>query len=374
MFHHYTVPTWFEDLDGTFLGGFVSEKNIHHYVSFATRMHAELGDLVQFWSTYNFAYDFKAYKFNHIAPGNFYYVAQMMQQFQGEKPSTLEEAVTCYVNAEMQALFPAFYDAVKELHAQDSLRIVHLVKKHILQAHVAIYRAIHVQHKILSANNPAFLTPQVGLQVGIQPIYPEDASSGPIDDLMQNDNGFYRFFAKGIYNITDTDLDSTWECLDWIGINSYERSILKNNGELGKETEPHRLTAGDKTYCPQIIAFAVREVSDQLVQPIKQKTGKTLPIIITENGLTAKDADQRNSFFRAIFYTIGQLVKEGHSIVGYLAWSSHDCFEWGNPYEFRKYGLHEVTGFNTSGQIIRQLNHPDNNYFVQFCQEFKKLN
>lgn len=379
VFHHYTVPTWFEDLDGTFLGGFVDAKNNHYFVDFAVRAYENLADIVTYWSTYNMGYEFKAYRENQLAPGNFYYVAKTFKNFTGQKPESIEKAVQLYAKKHFDG-YEDFYVSVETTIKKEALHVAHLVKANILLAHADIYEKIHALHLKKVKNGAEIPEPQIGIQVTIHPLYPHSKKNpfiAAIGNWMLN-HGFYEFFTNDQYDLhlpTKIDLHirrkNAHKTLDWVGINVYDRSIVASMKQVYKEKEEYRKTAGDKTFCPQVIAYSVEEITNKLVKPLQKKLGKTVPIIITENGLAAKNDQQRNDFYRYALYTIQELIKQGHPIIGYLTWSSHDNFEWGKPYKTKQYGLFEVYGFET-GKIITALKDPKQNYFVRFSKAFTK--
>lgn len=379
VFHHYTVPTWFEDIDGPFLGGFVDSKNNHYFVDFAVRVYNNLADIVTYWSTYNMGYEFKAYRENQLAPGNFYYVAKTFKEFTGKRPESLEKAVLNYAKKNFDG-YEEFYATVEATIKKEALHMAHLVKANILLAHADIYEKIHELYLKKVKNGLKIPEPQIGIQVTIHPLYPHSKKSpfiAAIGNWMLN-HGFYEFFTNDVYDLhlpTKIDLHITrknaHKTLDWVGINVYDRSIVASMKQVYKEKEEYRKTAGDKTFCPQVMAYAVEEITNKLIKPLQKKLKRTVPIIITENGLAAKNNQQRNDFYRYTLYTIQELIKQGHPIIGYLMWSSHDNFEWGNPYKTKPYGMFEVHGFET-GNITTELKDPNHNYFVRFCREMTK--
>jgi beta-glucosidase/6-phospho-beta-glucosidase/beta-galactosidase len=46
--HHFTHPTWFEDL-----GGFMNEENIPLFVEWSVFMYKEFGKRIRLWATFN---------------------------------------------------------------------------------------------------------------------------------------------------------------------------------------------------------------------------------------------------------------------------------------------------------------------------------
>jgi len=126
VFHHYTIPTWFEDK-----GGFEQEKNIAYFVNFCSKIYHELHQDVTYWSTFNAVegYAFKGYWIGDGAPG---------------------------IKGDMQKTA--------------------LVIKNMLEAHVQVYQEIKQNyqhyHWCLSKKNIDIPNPQIGIQKNILPLDP----------------------------------------------------------------------------------------------------------------------------------------------------------------------------------------------------------
>lgn len=407
VFHHYTIPTWFEDIGGTYLGGFTKEKNNKYFVDFATRMYKALAPYAQYYSTCNLGYEFKAYRENQLAPGISYYAAlyaknnsineeRLRKIFEAVIPNirslstvdllvaifryittqklpSLSEADTIYVQE--------VYNGIRSLISKKALQVTHQVKANILKAHVDIHTNIHAHYNTHLKNAyPTIAEPKVGIQTTIHPLYPEKKYNPFVAAIgsWQLNRGFYEFFVNDIYHLVMpriTLLDKktgAHKALDWIGINAYDRSIVSSPSKKPTK-EPGRQTATDKADTPEVIATAVQEVYQKLVKPLAQKTGKAIPIIITENGIAPKNQSnaQRNKFYSRAIHTVKTLVKQGYPIIAYTPWSSHDNFEWGKPFGSSRYGMFRVEGFGTENPT-RTLKDPENNFYVRFCREYSK--
>jgi beta-glucosidase len=76
-----------------------------------------------------------------------------------------------------------------------------------------------------------------------------------------------------------------------------------------------------------------------------------VPIIITENGICAKDDGERAKFIEEHLRWVFQAKKEGVPVSGYLYWSLLDNFEWADGYGPR-FGLVEVD-YATQRRTVR---------------------
>ena len=137
--------------------------------------------------------------------------------------------------------------------------------------------------------------------------------------------------------------------LDWIGINYYNRLIIKNTPVKADASVSSRLgfstTRGmegpltDKGWevWPQGIYDIVKSISDRYGVPIE----------ITENGCSYDDGPdasgrvpdvQRIEFLRQHLGQLSRAIADGAKVRGYHAWSFMDNFEWADGYT-QRFGL-----------------------------------
>jgi beta-glucosidase len=115
--------------------------------------------------------------------------------------------------------------------------------------------------------------------------------------------------------------------LDWIGLNYYSRTFVgwplpKNGaGQSGERTD-----FGWEIY-PQGLYDVLRRVG---------QFGK--PIVITENGISDADDDQRPGYIVAHLRQAHRAIADGVDLRGYMHWSLLDNFEWAEGYE-QRFGL-----------------------------------
>lgn len=114
---------------------------------------------------------------------------------------------------------------------------------------------------------------------------------------------------------------------DFIGVQTYTRSVARNDGTSGP-TPRHRLTVMGYEDRPQALAEVCRYVWQQT---------KT-PIIVTENGWAGNDDARRCNFIRESLTELHAAIAEGIDIRGFFYWSLLDNFEWLAGYA-PKFGL-----------------------------------
>ncbi len=307
VLHHYTVPTWFDNL-----GGFLHEENSDYFVHFAQKVYDILAPDVTLWSTFNAieGYAFKGYYLQEGPPG----ISQSMHNTQ-------------------------------------------IAMTHMLSAHIRIYKALKKAYQIKRESDPSLKQPQIGLQKNILPLDPRP-SWNPISMLgalfgeKAQNQAFYSFFTTGKSNISipfnasitypsgKSVIEEAPYCLDWIGINHYSNAYISGFTRL-TETDVNRTTENPTyRFYPEGLYRAVKEISKALITPLKRVTGKTIPMIITENGIASgTNEEKRELFFKQTLFTIAQAIKDGHTIIGYTPWAAWDNHEWGEPNGMRRYGL-----------------------------------
>ena len=328
VLHHYTIPTWFEDL-----GGFEKEENIEHFVKFAITMYEALHDKVIYWSTFNAieGYAFKGYWQLDGPPG---------------KPELKSMQTTVEVMKNMLKAHVEIYRAIKGIPNE--------------QYHI---KPLYIQRKIES---PTIAEPQIGIQKNIVPL---DLASftrlqytlAPltwlfcdIGNKLQND-GFYGFFTQGRFKLQSSVVRVNVDyfepaapyTLDWIGLNTYSnklRFLLKDVLDI----DLNKRTANDNyRFYPEGIERAVESLDEQLIKPLQAKINKQIPIWITENGIATEDNKKRDRFFSRALLVIRKLLEGGYPIMGYTPWASHDNYEWPSTkqpdaFNSRRYGMFRV--------------------------------
>ncbi len=347
VFHHYTIPSWFEDL-----GGFEKEENIKHFVNFCLKVYEELHQDVTYWSTFNAieGYAFKGYYTGDGAPG---------------------------IKKDMQKTA--------------------VVIKNMLEAHVQVYQAIKSCYRGYLPQYREFSQsilpePQIGIQKNILPLdpagtnwkqkllFPISRIICDIGNMFQNE-GFYNFFTTGIYRVyiptkvfvVHKNSDAP-NCLDWIGVNTYSNRYMHLGQEVMEQNPTKQTLNPNYRFYPEGIYRAVQEVAERVAKPIgKLKNIGSIPIWITENGIPTRydnegDNEKRTRFFQQSLHTITLAAKK-YRIEAYLPWASHDNYEWGAKEGFgtKPYGFFYVNPKNPSGPHRLKKG---SQYFCNFVKAF----
>jgi beta-galactosidase len=104
-------------------------------------------------------------------------------------------------------------------------------------------------------------------------------------------------------------------------------------------------------------------VPSAFLRTIKRFSQWGLPLIITENGTSDCDDNQRRRYIVEHLYALGQALDMGIPILGYLHWSLTDNFEWVSGFR-QCFGL-EAVDFTTFARTLR----PSARFYEQIVRE-----
>ncbi|MFT9232438.1 MAG: family 1 glycosylhydrolase, partial [Bifidobacterium sp.] len=101
---------------------------------------------------------------------------------------------------------------------------------------------------------------------------------------------------------------------------SYTRTVF---GADGKRVQPRSedLTSNGWEYYPQAVGGAIEHTHALIPQ---------VPLLVTENGISTHDDEQRISYTQGALQSISSLLVQGLPIRGYFHWSLLDNYEWGS--------------------------------------------
>ncbi len=155
---------------------------------------------------------------------------------------------------------------------------------------------------------------------------------------------FERLWPGSAPLVLDGDMAAISQPLDFLGINYYFRSTVRDDGRGGftmvERPDVERTQMGWEVY-PQGL--------EDLLRGFKADYGKLPPIFITENGMASDDRvvngrvddRQRQSYLQRHFAAVSRAIDAGVDVRGYYVWSLMDNFEWAFGYE-RRFGLVHV--------------------------------
>ncbi len=323
--HHFSNPLWADDprIDPTTCTetatqlcgwGHSGEAIVEEMEEHAALLAAQYGDLVDEWGTIN-------------EPVNYLFAAYGAGQFPPGRNWALTD----------QELF---------------LEVVQT----FMDAHVAMYRAIHTSDTV-DADDGDGVTASVGIPLSIANWVPTRGglpSADPADvaAAARMTYAYHYLVPDSLLNGTwDPDLDPEtdnltarpeWEgAIDWLGVQYYFRA--------GVTSRPALLSLLDATPCvlpldagacldePADPTFIVPEMGYEFYAPgfydavigFHERYGaRDLPILATEAGIAANVGARRAENVVRILEQIDRLIAAGVDFRGYYHWSLVDNFEW----------------------------------------------
>ena len=297
--HHFTNPLWFEDL-----GGFEHRENIAHFVRFAERIFAELGEKVSRWCTINESgpYAVLGYGLGVFPPG--------VKSYQ---------------------------------------RMAHVLH-HMMLAHVEVYERIKAI--------PGGADAEVGLVKSVFQFDPYRRwnlahwAAARVMDATFNES-VLGLFTHGVFRVQiptrATLIAEHPEAvgkLDFIGLNYYSHllisAVMKKKPPFVPNLRAHQ-TPTDMPYAiyPEGFYRAIQRVSELGV-----------PVVVTENGIADAQDDRRELWIRRYIYAMNRAMKDGCDVRGYHYWTLLDNFEWAEGFAMR-FGLISVD-FETQERTVRE--------------------
>lgn len=361
VFHHYDAPTWFEDL-----GGFQLEENGILFQKFCITIYKELAE-------------------------------------------ELGECIISMCCAPEGPAFKGYFTGDGTPGEKGNLQKTHTVIANMYYELVDTALAIQKCYAELTQANPHIKKPFIGTQINIVPIDPHHSTQNNWKTKLKTafgcgmgsyiqSGGTFEFLVNGNYCIYTPNADfmktakginvyryhpQTYKAFDWIGVNTYSNRLLNGFDQITadqlRQEDPARCTdnANYRNY-PEGIYRAVQLVTEQVALPLgklKNKNGKPLPVIVTENGIATKDDAVRTRYYQQAIATITTLINDGYPVIGYLPWTSHDNYEWptqDNPEGFgsKCYGFFAVNFDKDSPHYLKSTLKKGSQYYADVAQLF----
>lgn len=169
------------------------------------------------------------------------------------------------------------------------------------------------------------------------PVNPADFLLARLIDYLLNDVTL-TYLQTGRFNwayLINSYNSQTINTLDFIGINYYTITLLRNFGEA-KRTDELCADVDEGTKGKAIYAEGFYESlkRTQLLIP-------NTPIIVTENGCATMDPHIRDLYLKRHLYAMHKALEEGVDIRGYLVWTLTDCYGW-NSGNNSTYGMYRI--------------------------------
>jgi beta-glucosidase len=138
--------------------------------------------------------------------------------------------------------------------------------------------------------------------------------------------------------------------LDYLGINSYSRSVIGAAGQVSPVPDSEYTEMGWEVCAPAFARLLKRLHRDYRLPPV----------YITENGAAFRDEvagggavhdSRRLAYIRDHLIAVHEAIESGVDIRGYFVWSLFDNFEWGHGYS-KRFGIVRVD-YDTQWRTIK---------------------
>lgn len=289
--HHFTSPIWLIKE-----GGWKSEKTIGYFERYCCYVIRKLGDLIPIICTINEANMGSILsRFYESILGNPDFTSDSHIQI------GIDPAAVKFIHDSQQGLGEAFQMNPKDVAPFLGPRSDE-EEKIVMRAHVAARKVIKTQYPHI----------KVGITSSFTDYQYEPGAEKHVNKLWEME------FEKYLPYYWDDD---------FIGVQNYTRKVICADGSE-KPVAPENLTKFNTEYYPPSCANVIRSVY--------RRCG--LPILVTENGISTDDDEQRVSFIHDSLSCVADCVADGIPVLGFIYWSFIDNYEWQNGYH-QNFGL-----------------------------------
>ncbi|MCS7120415.1 MAG: beta-galactosidase BgaS [Nitrososphaerota archaeon] len=325
--NHFTLPLWIHNPivlreKGFRRGpsGWLDRTSIIEFVKYAAYIAWKLGDIVDYWATFN-------------------------------EPMVVSEAG--YLTVES-----GFPPGVRNFRAYRKASV------NIALAHARAYDAIK-KWDTVKADYESHSPAEVGIIHNLIPVEPfsdnsADASAAKAMDFMHN-HYFLRAVTMGPlkFRADSGNKDAKAymrERMDWLGVNYYTRFVVKGKRSLlarlalGVPSQPELMPGYGFACEPNSTSRGQLPTSDfgweiypnGLIEVLRQVRDYGKPIYVTENGVADAKDMLRPKFLLDHLKAVDEAInRDKIDVRGYMHWSLMDNYEWARGFKMR-FGLYAV--------------------------------
>lgn len=310
--HHFSHPQWFEEK-----GGWTHPNCVTYFLRFCEKVIEAIGDQVCEYCTIN------------------------------------EPNVFC-TDTFIDGKYPPGY--------KDETRLYFRASKHMIQAHLKVYKMIHKKRKAMGLTHT-----KVGIALHVARL--EVKGKNPLTHLSRwlMNHSFHSIYLKGmvegrlILPLGRGYPEGRGCYCDFIGINYYSRHLIHSTmnpamlfGEVKVDENLSESALNDLGW--EIYPKGI----NQVIAPIYKKYA--LPIYITENGIPDEQDSKRAQFIYDHLYQIHKMIEEGIDVQRFYYWSLLDNLEWNDGY-YPRFGLVHVDYDNLERTIRKS-----GQFYGEVCQ------
>ncbi|MEY4266369.1 MAG: hypothetical protein RIS90_904 [Pseudomonadota bacterium] len=294
--NHWDLPQALQDQ-----GGWATRETVHHFVAYAREMARRFGSQVEAITTHN------------------------------------EPWVVAFLGHESGIFAPGLKSRATAIQ----------VSHHLLLSHGLALRALRAD------GCPA----RLGIVLNLAPMVPAADSPEDLAKARLEDGRLLRWFMDPMFHgtypqdvldhlgedvpkVEEGDLRDIAAPLDYLGINYYSRSVVSAGEPFDVKSSGLALTEmGWEIYPQGLTELLVRLHRDYAVPPIYiTENGGAFPDHLSDGRV--RDSD-RISYLSDHIAAVGDAIRQGVPVVGYMVWSLMDNFEWASGYE-KRFGIVHV--------------------------------
>ncbi|MGQ4667681.1 glycoside hydrolase family 1 protein [Metabacillus halosaccharovorans] len=294
--HHFSSPKWLITE-----GGWESETTIEYFGKYCQYVISELGHLIPYVCTIN-----EANMGKQITK-----IMKRMMNSNGDKGQKKDKKADVQVglNVGMEDRMKNYFLELGEVFGIDPGNVQSFLSPRTENGELIIMKCHEKARSVIKEINQ-------DIQVGITfSLYDHQALPGGekfVEKEQYEDFLEYLPFLQGD---------------DFLGVQNYSRKIHGPNGVVPLD-ENARLTKMGYEYYPEALGNVLNFVSQHWKKPI----------IVTENGLSTDNDEERGEFIKRALSGVYQSIEKGIPVIGYTYWSLLDNFEWQLGYD-QTFGL-----------------------------------
>lgn len=224
--------------------------------------------------------------------------------------------------------------------------------------------AMQVSHHLLLSHGLALQAmraeggaARLGIVLNVSPIQPATDSAADLDKANLEDGRLVRWYMDPLFKscyppdvleflgadaplVEAGDMQAITTPMDFLGINYYSRSVVSAADEWKVHDSGYGVTDMGWEIYP-------RGLTDVLLR--LQRDYPVPPLYVTENGGAFKDQlvdghvndSERTDYIARHIDAVGDAIRQGVRMEGYMVWSLLDNFEWASGYE-KRFGIVHV--------------------------------
>jgi beta-glucosidase len=294
--NHWDLPQALQDQ-----GGWANRDTVHRFVDYARGMAARLGDRIASITTHN------------------------------------EPWVVAMLGYETGIFAPGIKDRRQAMQAAH----------HLLLSHGLAMQALRADGCVSA----------LGIVLNLSPVQPASPTPADIAQAHLEDGRLLRWYMDPLFHgrypqdiveflgadapqVAAGDLATIAQPMDFLGLNYYSRAVASAQGPWDAKQSGLALTdMGWEIYPEGLTELLLRLHRDYAVPPL----------FVTENGGAFKDALQdgrihdvgRTQYIASHIAAVGDALRQGVPMAGYMVWSLLDNFEWASGYA-KRFGIVHV--------------------------------